>query len=131
MCRAQVLASRVHGSQPGRGPADRKDQGEARKCVSVPDDADLFAEAFEHCEAGVKLAHEREKPYLLLRRLHRVMGTTHAAKTRFTRAVQIRPKCVEAMRELRISNKRVDGKGRAEPGCSDAEGSRGLKALVG
>jgi hypothetical protein len=36
------------------------------------------------------------------------MGRAGAAKKMFTRAVEIRPQCVEAMRELRIMNMRRD-----------------------
>jgi CheY-like chemotaxis protein len=60
------------------------------------------------CREGVKLAKDREKPYLLLGRLYRAIGRAGAAKKMFTRAVEIRPQCVEAMRELRIMNMRRD-----------------------
>jgi len=73
-----------------------------------PDDEGMLEEALEHCRQGVKLAKEREKPYLLLGRLYKAMGKTAAAKKMFTRAVQIRPQCVEAIRELRIMNMRRD-----------------------
>jgi hypothetical protein len=36
------------------------------------------------------------------------MGRTVAARKMFTRAVEIKPQCVEAMRELRIMNMRRD-----------------------
>jgi hypothetical protein len=36
------------------------------------------------------------------------MGKTVTAKKMFMRAVQIKPQCVEAMRELRIMNMRRD-----------------------
>jgi tetratricopeptide (TPR) repeat protein len=72
------------------------------------DDEVMLAEALEHCREGLKLAKEREKPYLLLGRLYKATGKTVAAKKMFTRAVQIRPQCVEAMRELRIMNMRRD-----------------------
>jgi CheY-like chemotaxis protein len=71
-----------------------------------PDNEVMLAEALEHCREGLKLAKDREKPYLLLGRLYRAMGKPAAAKKMFTRAVQIKPQCVEAMRELRIMNMR-------------------------
>jgi hypothetical protein len=36
------------------------------------------------------------------------MGRAVAAKKMFTRAVEIKPQCVDAMRELRIMNMRRD-----------------------
>ena len=66
----------------------------------------MLGEALEHCREGLKLAKDREKPYLFLGRLYKVMGKPGAAKKMFTRAVQIKPQCVEAMRELRIMNMR-------------------------
>ena len=71
-----------------------------------PSNEVMLTEALEHCREGVRLAKDREKPYLLLGRLYKVMGKTVAARKMFTRAVEIRPKCVEAMRELRIMNMR-------------------------
>jgi Tfp pilus assembly protein PilF len=68
----------------------------------------MLSEALEHCRRGVKLAKDREKPYLLLGRLYKATGRPVAAKKMFTRAVAIRPQCVEAMRELRIMNMRRD-----------------------
>lgn len=68
----------------------------------------MLGEALEHCRTGVKLAKDREKPYLLLGRLYKAMGKPGAAKKMFSRAVEIRPQCVEAMRELRIMNMRRD-----------------------
>ena len=66
----------------------------------------MLGEALEHCPEGVKLAKNREKPYLLLGRLYEAMGKTVAAKKSFSRAVEIKPQCVEAMHELRIMNMR-------------------------
>ena len=71
-----------------------------------PDNDVMLGEALEHCREGVKLAKDREKPYFLLGRLYKAMGRAVAAKKMFTRAVEIRPQCVEAMRELRIMNMR-------------------------
>lgn len=74
--------------------------------LCYPDNEVMLGEALEHCREGLKLAKDREKPYLLLGRLYKAMGRAGAAKKMFTRAVQIRPRCVEAMRELRIMNMR-------------------------
>ncbi len=71
-----------------------------------PDNVVIVQEAIEHVQRGVKLAREREKPYLFLGRLYKVVGKTAAAEKMFTRAVQIRPDCIEAMRELRLMNLR-------------------------
>lgn len=71
-----------------------------------PDNDVMLGEALEHCREGLKLAKDREKPYLLLGRLYKAMGKAVAAKKMFARAVQIKPQCVEAMRELRIMNMR-------------------------
>ncbi len=71
-----------------------------------PDNEVMLGEALEHCREGVKLAKDREKPYLLLGRLYKATGRVGAAKKMFMRAVEIRPQCVEAMRELRIMNMR-------------------------
>jgi len=73
-----------------------------------PDNDVMLGEALEHCRTGLKLAKDREKPYLLLGRLYKNMGKPVAAKKMFTRAVQIKPQCIEAMRELRIMNMRRD-----------------------
>ena len=54
----------------------------------------------------VKLASDREKPYLLMGRLCMAMGRAGAAEKMFTRAIQIQPNCVEALRELRLINMR-------------------------
>jgi CheY-like chemotaxis protein len=75
-----------------------------------PENEVMLGEALEHCREGLRLAKDREKPYLLLGRLYKAMGKTVAAKRMFARAVQIRPQCVEAMRELRIMNMRSDRK---------------------
>jgi DnaJ-domain-containing protein 1 len=96
----------------GRAMENFPSEGEYRShygwCLYLchPDNEVMLNEALEHCRTGVKLAKDREKPYLLLGRLYRSMGKAAAAKKMFTRAVQIKPQCVEAMRELRIMNMR-------------------------
>jgi len=71
-----------------------------------PDDAGMAEEAIEHVRRGIKLARDHEKPYLFLGRLYKAVGRNAAAEKMFTRAVQIRPEGVEAMRELRLINLR-------------------------
>jgi CheY-like chemotaxis protein len=96
----------------GRAMENFPSEGEYRShygwCLYLchPDNEVMLAEALEHCREGLKLAKDREKPYLLLGRLYKAMGKVVAAKKMFTRAVQIKPRCVEAMRELRIINMR-------------------------
>jgi len=76
-----------------------------------PDNATVVQEALAHMKRAVKLARDQEKPYLFLGRLCKVVGDGAGAEAMFTRAVQIKPDCVEAMRELRLINMRKD-KGR-------------------
>jgi CheY-like chemotaxis protein/tetratricopeptide (TPR) repeat protein len=76
-----------------------------------PDNATVVQEALAHMKRAVKMARDQEKPYLFLGRLCKVVGDGAGAEQMFTRAVQIRPDCVEAMRELRLINMRKD-KGR-------------------
>jgi CheY-like chemotaxis protein len=71
-----------------------------------PDNAEMAEEAIEHIKRGIKLASDREKPYLLMGRLCKAIGRPGAAEKMFTRAVQIQPNCVEALRELRLINMR-------------------------
>jgi tetratricopeptide (TPR) repeat protein len=77
-------------------------------CVYLcnPDSSPMVEEAIEHVKRGVHLASDREKPCLFLGRLFKVMGKIDHAEKMFTRAVQIQPECVEAMRELRLINLR-------------------------
>jgi len=98
----------------GRAMENFPSEGEYRShygwCLYLchPENDVMLGEALEHCREGVKLAKDREKPYLLLGRLYKAMGKAVAAKKMFSRAVQIKPQCVEAMRELRIMNMRRD-----------------------
>lgn len=98
----------------GRAMENFPSEGEYRSyygwCLYLchPDNQIMLGEALEHCREGVKLAKDREKPYLLLGRLYKAMGKPGAAKKMFSRAVEIKPQCVEAMRELRIMNMRRD-----------------------
>lgn len=98
----------------GRAMENFSAEGEYRShygwCLHLchPDNDVMLGEALEHCREGLKLAKDREKPYLLLGRLYKAMGKMGAAKKMFSRAVEIKPQCVEAMRELRIMNMRRD-----------------------
>jgi len=77
-----------------------------------PDNSVMVQEAIEHVRRGVTLASDREKPYLYLGRLYKVIGRGAAAEKMFTRALEISPDCVEALRELRLINlRREKGKG--------------------
>ncbi len=66
----------------------------------------MVGEALEHARRGLKLASHREKPYLFMGRLCKAVGRVEAAEKMFTRAVQIRPDCSEALSELRLINMR-------------------------
>ena len=70
----------------------------------------MLEEAIEHVRRGAKLARDREKPYLFLGRLYKVMGQTRTAEKMFARAAQIQPDCVDALRELRLINMRREKK---------------------
>ncbi len=67
-----------------------------------PGDASIAAEAIEHIKRGIKLASHPEKPYLFLGRLNKAVGRADQAEKMFVRAVQIEPKCAEAISELRL-----------------------------
>jgi curved DNA-binding protein CbpA len=71
-----------------------------------PDEPAIAAEAIEHVRRGIKLAAHRETSYLFLGRLCKATGRIAAAEKLFTRAVQIQPGCVEALRELRLIDMR-------------------------
>ncbi len=71
-----------------------------------PDEPAIAAEAIEHVRRGIKLAAHRETSYLFLGRLCKATGRIAAAEKMFTRAVQIQPGCVEALRELRLIDMR-------------------------
>jgi CheY-like chemotaxis protein/tetratricopeptide (TPR) repeat protein len=71
-----------------------------------PEDPRRAAEAARHIKHGIKLARDREKPYLFMGRVCNAMGRADVAVRMFTRAAQIQPECVEALRELRLINMR-------------------------
>ena len=71
-----------------------------------PSDPSMVGEALEHVRRGIKLAGNREKPYLFMGRLYKAIGRADVAEKMFTRAVHIAPECVEALRELRLIHMR-------------------------
>jgi len=71
-----------------------------------PSDSTILEEAMEHVRRGLKLASHADRAYLYMGRLFRAIGKPAAAERMFTRAVQIEPDCVEALRELRLINLR-------------------------
>jgi CheY-like chemotaxis protein/DnaJ-domain-containing protein 1 len=71
-----------------------------------PSDSPILEEAMEHVRRGLKLASHADRAYLYMGRLFRAIGKAAAAEKMFTRAVQIQPDCVEALRELRLINLR-------------------------
>jgi tetratricopeptide (TPR) repeat protein len=66
----------------------------------------VIEEAIEHVRRGIKVASHADRAYLFMGRLLRAIGKPGAAERMFTRAVQIEPGCVEALRELRLINMR-------------------------
>jgi CheY-like chemotaxis protein/tetratricopeptide (TPR) repeat protein len=71
-----------------------------------PSDPPIIEEAMEHVRRGLKLASHGDRAYLYMGRLFRAIGKPAAAEKMFTRAVQLQPDCVEALRELRLINMR-------------------------
>lgn len=65
-------------------------------------DEAVFRKAFELVKRGAKLAPERDKPYLFLGRLCQAAGRLDTAERMFMKAVERRPDCTEALRELRL-----------------------------
>jgi curved DNA-binding protein CbpA len=74
--------------------------------LSHPGDPAVEKKALALIRKGRKLAPEREKPYLFLGRLHRQVGRSDSAEKCFARALQLKPDCVEAMREIRLIHMR-------------------------
>ncbi len=71
-----------------------------------PGEPQIVSEALEHVKRGVKLASHRERPFLFMGRLYKAIGRADVAERMFTRAIQIQPECIEALRELRLINMR-------------------------
>jgi CheY-like chemotaxis protein/tetratricopeptide (TPR) repeat protein len=80
--------------------------------LSHPSNDAIAAEAMEHVQRALKLAPDREKPYLFMGRLCKAIGRADAAEKMFARALKIQPECLDALRELRLINmRREKGKG--------------------
>lgn len=71
-----------------------------------PDRHGRVHEALQQARQARKLAPDRDKPYLILGRLYKAAGRMETAEKMFTRAVQLEPDCVEAVRELRLIHMR-------------------------
>jgi CheY-like chemotaxis protein len=88
------------------------DEGEYHACLgwalhlTAPTSSTNLKRAFAHVQKGRKLAPDRAKPYLFLGRLHLVEERQEVATKMFSRAVQLDPDCLEAVRELRLINMR-------------------------
>jgi CheY-like chemotaxis protein len=80
-------------------------QGWAFYLVS-PDEHGRISKAVKMVQQGRKLAPDREKPYLFLGRLFKAADRPDTAERMFTRAIQLDPDQVEALRELRLMNMR-------------------------
>lgn len=74
--------------------------------LADPEEPGRLREAVARARQARKLAPDREKPYLILGRLYKAAGRMEAAEKMFTRAVQLDPDCVEALRELRLIHMR-------------------------
>jgi tetratricopeptide (TPR) repeat protein len=92
------------GLQPEEGEYHAH-RGWALHCTA-PEDPRLAQQALAHIKQGIKLASDHEKPYLFMGRVCQAIGRSDVAVRMFTRAVQIQPECVEALRELRLINMR-------------------------
>lgn len=74
--------------------------------LADPEAPGRLKQALAHVRYGRKLAPDRHKPYLFLGRLYKAGGRGDAAEKMFSRAVQIDPDAVEALRELRLIHMR-------------------------
>jgi tetratricopeptide (TPR) repeat protein len=74
--------------------------------LSAPANPTNLKRAFAHVQRGRKLAPDRAKPYLFLGRLHLAEGRQDVAEKMLSRAVQLDPDCLDALRELRLINLR-------------------------
>ena len=74
--------------------------------LCAPEAPGQLEEAIKVVHAARKLAPDREKPYLFLGRLYKAADRMKQAEKMFTRAVQLDPDCVEALRELRLIHMR-------------------------
>jgi tetratricopeptide (TPR) repeat protein len=79
--------------------------GWALHCIH-PESAKQAEVAIRHLKRGIKLAGDREKPYLFMGRVCKAIGRDVAAEKMFHRAARIQPECLEALRELRLMEMR-------------------------
>jgi CheY-like chemotaxis protein/tetratricopeptide (TPR) repeat protein len=89
-------------------------------------DEGVFRKAFALVKRGAKLAPDRDKPYLFLGRLSQAAGRLDLAEKMFVKAVERRPDCTEALRELRLLSMRRPKQGLVgrllrRPGVGDAK----------
>lgn len=73
-----------------------------------PTDGVIRQEALQHLAKGIKLAPDREKSYLFLGRIYKAADDLEMARKMFTRAVQVKADCHEALQELRLLNLREE-----------------------
>jgi CheY-like chemotaxis protein/curved DNA-binding protein CbpA len=87
-------------------------EGEYHACLgwalhlTSPTDQNILKRAYGHVQKGRKLAPDRAKPYLYLGRMALVEERQDVAAKMFSRAIQLDPDCLEALRELRLINLR-------------------------
>jgi curved DNA-binding protein CbpA len=87
-------------------------EGEYHACLgwalhlTSPADVNVLKRAYAHVQKGRKLAPDRAKPYLFLGRMALVEERQDVAAKMFSRAIQLDPDCLEALRELRLINLR-------------------------
>jgi CheY-like chemotaxis protein/tetratricopeptide (TPR) repeat protein len=74
--------------------------------LSAQKDKGARKEAVKALKQALKLAPDSEKPYLLLGQLYKACEAEEHAERMFMKAVQQKPDCVEALRELRLINLR-------------------------
>jgi len=74
--------------------------------LTAPANPTTLKTAFAHVQRGRKLAPDRAKPYLFLGRLHLAEGRQEVAEKMLSRAIQLDPDCLDALRELRLINLR-------------------------
>ncbi len=76
--------------------------------LNSPGNEVIRQEALQHLAKGIKLAPEREKSYLFLGRIYKAANDSEMARKMFTRAVQVKADCHEALQELRLLNLREE-----------------------
>lgn len=76
--------------------------------LNNPTDEVIRQEVLQHLAKGIKLAPEREKSYLFLGRIYKAADDLEMARKMFTRAVQVKADCHEALQELRLLNLREE-----------------------